>query len=63
VTSGLSETVLLEDPDELRLWGQDRLNRGKNVGIRIDTVTVDAVTTPTDRSADLLALVPGTGSR
>lgn len=59
ITAGLSETVLLTDPGDLRLWGQDRLNRGKNVAIRVQQFTVDAVTTATDRSADLLALVPG----
>ena len=59
VTSGLSETVLFTNLGDLRMWGQDRLNRGKNIGIRIDTVTVDAFTTPTDRAADLLSFVPG----
>jgi len=59
ITSGLSETILAADDDDLRLWGEDRLKRGENIGIRAQTFTVDAYTTPLDRSTDLLALVPG----
>jgi hypothetical protein len=59
LSAGVSETVLYTDPDELRAWGQDRIVRGKNVAIRASSFTVDAFTTPTDRTADLLSLVPG----
>jgi hypothetical protein len=59
VTSGAGETVLYTDPEDLREWGQDRLYRGRNRAVRAQSFTVDAVTTPTDRSGDLLALVPG----
>jgi hypothetical protein len=54
-----SESVALTDPVDLQMWGQDRLNRGGNVAIRVVSFTVDCMTTPTDRSADLLALVVG----
>lgn len=54
-----SETLILQSENELRAWGQDRLIRGANTQMRIASVVVDAMTTPTDRSADLLALVPG----
>jgi hypothetical protein len=43
----------------LLAFAQDRLNRGANVQLRIASVSVDAMTTPTDRSAVLLALKPG----
>lgn len=59
ITSGTSETVLYTAEQALREWGQDRLYRGRNIAIRTQQFTVDAVTTPTDRSADLLTLVPG----
>lgn len=49
---------LTRDIDK-RAWGQDRLQRGANTKMQIASVVVDAMTTPTDRSADLLALVPG----
>lgn len=54
-----SEEVILTKARDLRAWGQDRLRRGANTQLRIASVVVDAMTTPTDRSADLLALVPG----
>jgi hypothetical protein len=57
--AGDSETVLLVKDIDRRMWGQDRLQRGANTKMQIASVVVDAMTTPTDRSADLLALVPG----
>lgn len=51
--------VLLSRSFERLAWGQDRLQRGANTKMRIASVVVDAMTTPTDRSADLLALIPG----
>jgi hypothetical protein len=54
-----AEDVLLSTERDRRAWGQDRLIRGANTQMRIASVVVDAMTTPTDRSADLLALVPG----
>jgi len=59
ITSGAAETVLYTGDEDLREWGQDRLNRGKNRAVRAQTFTVDAVSTPIDRSVDLLALLPG----
>lgn len=44
---------------DLAQFGQDRINRGKNVNLRVTSVTVDALTTRTDRSAALLAMIPG----
>lgn len=57
--SSRNETVLLAKDVDRRAWGQDRLIRGANTKLRIASVVVDAMTTPTDRSADLLALTPG----
>ena len=54
-----SDRVVLANLGDLRQWGQDRLFRGSNTRMQIASVVVDAMTTPTDRSADLLALVPG----
>lgn len=54
-----SESLLFLSENELRAWGQDRLIRGANTQMRIASVVIDAMTTPTDRSADLLALIPG----
>jgi len=54
-----SESVLNTQYVDLFAWGQDRLQRGANVQLRVATVTIDAMTTPTDRTADLLALKPG----
>lgn len=54
-----SDTVMLLEDRDRTAWGQDRLIRGANTKLRIASVVVDAMTTPTDRSADLLALVPG----
>jgi hypothetical protein len=41
------------------MYAEDRLVRGENVALRVVSITIDALTTPTDRSADLLALIPG----
>jgi hypothetical protein len=53
------ESVLLSSSSDLTLWGQDRLKRGSSLRFRMATVTVNAMDTPTDRSTDLLALLPG----
>lgn len=58
-TASSSEDVALADRIYLTGWGQDRLIRGANTQLRVEAVTIDAFTTPTARSADLLALVPG----
>lgn len=57
-SSDSADTLAVNDRDRLA-WGQDRLIRGANTQMRIASVVVDAMTTPTDRSADLLALLPG----
>lgn len=54
-----SEDVLNTSTTDLVAWGEDRLNRGANVALRVATLTIDAMTTSADRSAALLALVPG----
>lgn len=56
--SSSDETLLTRRVDR-RAWGQDRLIRGANTKMQIASVVVDAMTTPTDRNADLLALIPG----
>jgi hypothetical protein len=58
-TSTGSDSVLFAGETDLRAWGEDRLIRGGNTQLRVQTFTVDTFTTPTDRSADILALVPG----
>lgn len=58
-SANTTETVLNTADGDLTLWGQDRLQRGANVQLRLASVTIDAMNTPTDRSADLLALKPG----
>lgn len=40
-------------------YAQDRILRGKNTALRVASFTVDALVTPTDRSADLLAIAFG----
>lgn len=54
-----SETILNTFTGDMEAWGQDRLIRGKKISPRIVSAVVDAMTTPTNRSADLLGLVPG----
>lgn len=58
-SSNASETILSDTSDNLTLWGQDRIVRGKNVNLRVASVTVDALTIAASRSGDLLAMVPG----
>lgn len=54
-----SETVLFTETTALREYGSDRLLRGSLVALKVGSFTVDAMTTPTDRWADLLGLQPG----
>jgi len=54
-----SEQILYADFNSMLGWDQDRLQRGANVQLRVASVVIDAMTTPTDRTSDLLALVPG----
>lgn len=42
-----------------RSWAEDRILRGANTRLQATRIVIDAMTTQTDRSADLLALVPG----
>lgn len=53
------ETVLLETVSDLTIYSQDRTARGKNVNQRVLDISVDAMITPTDRSASLLSVLPG----
>lgn len=52
-------TIMAVNERDRVAWGQDRLARGANTTMQIQSVVIDAMTTPTDRSTDLLALVPG----
>lgn len=54
-----SERIITTDLIYSRAWGQDRIVRGSGRQMQIQSVIVDAFTTPTDRSADILGLVPG----
>lgn len=58
-SASTSESVPFIDAVQLRAWGEDRLQRGANTQLRIVSVVIDAMTTPTDRSADLLAAQSG----
>jgi hypothetical protein len=58
-SANVSESVLNVDNSDLLLFAQDRLQRGANVQLRIASLTIDAMTTPTNRNAELLALIPG----
>lgn len=53
------ETILLETVSDLTIYSQDRTARGKNVNQRVLDISVDAMITPTDRSASLLSVLPG----
>lgn len=57
--ASVAETIMAVNDFDRTAWGQDRLIRGANTTMRIASVVIDAMTTPTDRSADLLALTPG----
>lgn len=57
--SSSSDAVLFSKYADALLWASDRINRGKILTPYPTTITIDSQTTPTDRSADLLALVPG----
>lgn len=54
-----SETVLNTTYVDLLAYAQDRSLRGKNLNLRVISVTIDVVTVPTNRLADLLAMIPG----
>jgi len=54
-----SDTVAVYQPSDLYEFGTDRLWRGQNVALRPTSITINNTTCPTDRSADLLAMVPG----
>jgi len=54
-----SDSVVLTQYVDQLGFAQDRVNRGKNTAIRVVSFTVDALNTPTDRSADLLAIAFG----
>lgn len=58
-SANTSENVPFRDALDLYTWATDRVWRGANVGLRAGSLKIDVLTTPTDRSADLLALVPG----
>lgn len=58
-SANASETVLNTVNSDLLAYAQDRLIRGKNVNLRVASIVVDALTTVSDRSADLLGMVPG----
>jgi hypothetical protein len=58
-SASTSESVLNTGYVDLLEWGEDRLNRGKNANLRVQSVTIDGMNTGTDRTSDLLALIPG----
>jgi hypothetical protein len=54
-----ADTVATYLASDLYEFGTDRLWRGQNVALRPVAVTIDNRTCPTDRSSDLLNMVPG----
>ena len=54
-----ADTVATYRPSDLFEYGSDRLWRGQNVALRPVAIVIDNMTCPTDRSADLLSMVPG----
>ena len=58
-SASATDTVLNTQAVDLFGYGQDRINRGKNTSLRMVSVTIDALTSVTDRSAALLAMVLG----
>lgn len=54
-----SESIALASDGDARAWAQDRIIRGSNTRLQAMSIVIDAMTTQTDRSADLLALKPG----
>lgn len=60
-SASTSETILNANPIDQLAWGQDRLNRGKNVNLRVASITVDALTTGVGAATvtALLGLISG----
>jgi hypothetical protein len=58
-SANISESVLNTASVDLLAYAQDRSIRGKNTNLRVVSISIDALTTPTNRLADLLAMVPG----
>lgn len=58
-SSSTSVSVPFVADSDARAWAQDRIIRGSNVRLQVASIVVDAMTTSSDRSAALLALVPG----
>jgi hypothetical protein len=56
--SSIESVPLVRDGD-LAEWGQDRIFRAEAPALWVESIVVDAMTTPTDRSADLLAMKQG----
>ena len=54
-----ADTVATYRPSDLYEFGTDRLWRGQNVTLRPVAIVIDNLTCPTDRSSDLLNMVPG----
>jgi len=58
-SANTSETVLNTTYSDLLNYGQDRIVRGANTQMKLPSILIDALTTPTDRTADIFALIPG----
>jgi hypothetical protein len=54
-----SDRLPLRDYIDLYAWVTDRMNRGRNIGIPIVSITIDGRGLATDRWSDLMAIVPG----
>lgn len=62
-SANTSQTIISTLDIDLLAWGQDRLNRGANARLRVQSLKIDAMVLPTATAtatiANLLALVPG----
>lgn len=58
-SNNAADTVATYRASDLYEYGTDRLWRGQNVALRPVSVVVNNLVCPTDRSADLLSMVPG----
>lgn len=58
-SKNVSEDSILREGVDLTGWGGDYLQRGANTRPKASVLRIDAMTTGTNRSSDLLAMVPG----
>lgn len=58
-SASISQSVPIVRDGNLAEWGQDRIFRANAPALWVESIVVDAMTTPTSRAADLLAIRQG----